>query len=145
VLGAALSTGNQLGTNALPITAEIESVSLASPIALSEGTLDGAMLTLTLTSVTYESRITAGSFRLSSVPGLTVSSVARTSDTVATLTLGFDGTDFDRNTSLSVTVLAAALSTGNQLSTNALPITAEIESVSLPSPIPFSQGTLAGG
>ena len=94
----------------------------SSPTSLTEDTLDGATLTVTLPSgFTYAAGVTAASFKLVTSPtiaGLSVSTVTggATGTTVATLTLAAGaGYGFDAASTLAVKVLAAAHSGSSDL------------------------------
>ena len=97
------------------------SITATNPSPLVEGTLNNATLTVTLTNTTFTSGVTVSSFMLggTAVPGLTIASVAPVSsgDTSATLTLGYDGSNFDDQRLLGVTVEAAAHALVGDLST----------------------------
>ncbi len=103
--GSAPATVTITVTDALAAT-----ISATTPDPLTEDTLDGATLTVTLVNTTYEPTPTANQFTLAGVTGVTVSGVTRAGNTEATLTLAFDraANDFDTNASLTVTVLEAA-------------------------------------
>ncbi|MEE8519911.1 MAG: Ig-like domain-containing protein, partial [Gemmatimonadota bacterium] len=100
-----------------------------SPASLTEGNLAGATLTVDLTDGTYVATPLTSHFTLIGAPtGTTISGVTRDSGTRATLTLAFDGTDFDADASLSVTVLQTALATGTgPATTGSVPVTAVLE------------------
>ena len=86
-------------------------ISSTSPAPLREVNLHGTTVTVTLTETAFAAGVTASSFTLTSgVPGLSIGSVATVSDgdTTATLTLDYDGTNFDVVDSLSVNLVAAA-------------------------------------
>ena len=89
------------------VTAGTESV-VASPAApLTEATLNGSTVTLTLTGGVYESRYTVGNnVTVSGIAGVTVNrfNVDRVSDTQVVVELIFDGTDFDTDAALTFTV-----------------------------------------
>ena len=101
--------------------------------ALLEGTLTEANLfagaataTVTLMGTEYVSGLSADDFTLSAdVPGtVSLSSVARTSTTVATLTLSHSGGDITANGELMVNLLASGHTGTAALATNGLVITA---------------------
>ena len=117
VLQAALATGTgPATTGTVTITAVVEvnaSITGTTPASLTESNLNGATVTVTITDGTYDDPLVTTDFTLNGAPaGTTINSVVRDSATQATLTLAFDGTDFDTNASMSVTVLQAALATG---------------------------------
>ena len=96
------------------------------------GTVDEAALfatpaptvTVTLLRSEYAGTLVAGNFMLSDTIDGTVSitGVARTSTTVATLTLGYDNVDITADGTLSVTVLATGHTGSGSLSSLSLPI-----------------------
>ncbi len=110
-----------------------------NPTTLTEANLNGATVTVTLFNTEY---VPAGSLQAAqftptgTVPGVTVMSVSRTDATNAVLTLAYDGTDFDTDSFISLSILAAAHTgiggnlavrigaTGNVVS---LPVTAVVE------------------
>ena len=85
--------------------------STSSP--LTETTLDESVVTLTLSGRAYESSQTKirDAVTVAGIPGVTVrrSDVDRVSDTVVTVELTFDGTDFDTDATLTFTVGANAI------------------------------------
>ena len=115
------------------LTAQIyvkESFSAAVASPLREATLDGSVVTLTLTGLVYERDISKirGAVSVSSLPGVTIKadSIQRVSDTVITVELTADGTDFDTDTVLTFSVDADAIAdyTGTGL-TAGVPVTEE--------------------
>ena len=95
-------------------------ITATNPSPLVEGTLNNATVTVTLANTTFASGVTVSSFMLgTAVPGLTIASVAPVSsgDTTATLTLGYDGSNFDDQRLFGVTVAAAAHALVGDLST----------------------------
>ena len=113
----------------------------ASP-ALAEGNLDGADVELTLDAGDFAETVGTSDVTASGVSGVSVSSVTRDSDTQATATLAFDGTDFDADATLSLTVSAGALAHSDTDLSATLPVTAVDEppppppppAVSIPAP-----------
>jgi len=90
-------------TATVPVTAVTESVKASSAARLTEATLNGSMVTLTLSGRSYESQHTVGNnVTVSGMTGVSVSpfDVERISDTQVTIRLIFDGTDFDTNGAL---------------------------------------------
>ena len=82
---------------------------------LSENTtLNGGTVVLTLANETFlDATLVAGNFTLNNAPtGVTISGVVYNSTTQATLTLAYDGTDFDSNvTTVNVTISNTELTT----------------------------------
>ena len=143
VLQAALATGTgPVTTGTVTVTALLESAAITgtSPASLTETNLNGATVTVELTDGTYDASLFTTDFTLNGAPaGTTINSVARDTGTQATLTLAFDGTDFDTNASLSVTVLQAALATGTgPVTTGTVTVTAALESAAITGTIPVS-------
>ena len=114
VLQAAFSpVAGPATTGTVTVTAVLESAAITgtNPASLTETNLNGADVTVTITNATYDDPLGTGDFTLNGAPaGTTISGVTRDTATQATLTLLFDGTDFDTNASMSVTVLQAAFS-----------------------------------
>ena len=114
---------------------------------LDENNLNGSTVTVTLmgTDAEYVDPLTPANFTLTeNVEGdVTISNVARTSTTVATLTLTHDGTDISANGALSLTVLASAHTGSGDLNAGSLPIEAApaVETVAITSTDgPYSVG-----
>ncbi len=99
---------------------------IATPSSLTEATLDGATVTVMLTNTEYVPGVLATNlFTVTlSGSGVTVSTAARTSAVLATLTLAYGGTGIDANTTLGITVLDAAHSGTGNLDTATIPVTA---------------------
>ena len=132
VLQAALASGTgPATTGTVTVTAVVEvtaSITGTTPASLTETNLNGATVTVTLTDGTYDASLFTTDFTLNGAPaGTTINSVVRDSATQATLTLTFDGTDFDTNASMSVTVLAGALVAGGPATTGTVTVTAVVE------------------
>ena len=113
------------------VTAVPESVNASSVAPLTEATLNGGVVTLTLRDRIYESRHTVGNnVTVSGMTGVTVNrfSVERISDTQVNVELIFDGTDFDTDATLTFKVGANAVVgyNGAELVTQ-LPVIAVIE------------------
>ena len=130
--------GNEGGTLTL-------STSIASP--LTEATLHESVVTLTLSGGTYESSRSRirDAVTVSGIDGVTVRrlDVDRVSDTVVTVELTFDGTDFDTDGTLTFTVGAGAIADydGGAL-TAQIAVAAGTESVVASTPSPLSGATL---
>ena len=99
-------------TATVRVTAVTESVSASSAVPLTEATLNGSVVTLTLSGGIYESRYTVGnSVTVSGITGVTVNrfDVDRVSDTQVNVKLIFDGTDFDTDAILTFRIGADAI------------------------------------
>ena len=95
------------------VTAVAESVVASPAVPLTEATLNGSVVTLTLSGGNYESQYTVGNnVTVSGITGVTVSkfNVKRVSDTQVNVELVFDGTDFDADAMLIFKVAAEAVS-----------------------------------
>ena len=121
------------GNNAVALTAASvtnntssdPAASLTAPTPLTEANLNGATVTVTLVNTGYENPLGTG-FTLTTedVAGtVSLSGVARPSDTVAMLTLSYTGEAFIGDGTLSVTVLADSHTDAGDLTTNTVPIT----------------------
>ncbi len=114
--------------------------------SLTEATLDGSVVTLTLSGGTYErsSFSVARAITVSGIDGVTFRSwdVDRISDTEVTVELTFNG-DFDTNATLTVTVGADAIAgyDGSAL-TAQIPVTGGTESIVASTTAPLTEATL---
>ncbi len=100
-------------------------IASTTPTALTETNLNGATLGIELSGTVFVGGVSPSSFQLSTTPtiaGLSIASATRTSDTEATLTLRFDGTDFDTQATLLVRVPAAAHRFGGDQDTGAVAV-----------------------
>ena len=113
------------------VTANAESVVASTVTPLTETTLNGSVVTLTLNDGIYESQYTVGNnVTVSGITGVTVNrySVERLSGTQVNVELIFDGTDFDTDTTLTITVGADAVKGYNGTALTAqLPVNAVVE------------------
>ena len=99
-----------------------------------EENLDGSTLILALAETVWSSPLSVAGFSLAGAPaGVSIMSVERNTDTTATLTLAFDGTDFDSDMAIGVTVLATAHSGTTDLVSRLITITANQEASGEPS------------
>ena len=132
----------------LPVTALEESVVATTPQPLTEATLDGSVVTLTLSSAAYErsSFDVRDHVKVSGIAGVSVGTfgIRRRSDTVVTVELTFSG-NMTTNGTLTFTVEAGALVGYNGPAlTTTLPVTALEESVVATTPQPLTEATLDG-
>jgi len=115
---------------------------ISAPDALSEGSLNSKAIIVNLTGDNFkDNMLDAANFTLVNAPiGLTVGSVSCNNDTQCTISLAFDGTDFDSDISnLTLTIKGAELASGSDLSAaNYLSITANQE----PTDINLSSDTI---
>ena len=132
----------------ITVTGGKESVAAAIETPLAEATLDGSVVTLTLSGRTYERsyfRI-RNAISVSGIEGVTIgtSGVDRVSDTEITVELTFNG-DFDADTALTLTVGAEALLRYNGPGLTAqLPVTGGHESIAAATEAPLTEVTLDG-
>ena len=97
---------------------------------LTEDTLNGSTVTVTLVNTEYVGTPSTADFTLTTtdVPGtVTVSGVSRDSATEATLTLAYVGTNLTADGTLSVTVRESGHTGSGNLATNSVPIMAIID------------------
>ena len=135
-------------TAQLPVTASMESVSAATTSPLTERTLDGNVVTLTLNGRSYaQSRVDIGkAVKVSGVRGLAVEwfDVDRVSDTEVRVELEFND-DIDEDATLTFTVGADAIAGyGGSALTTQLPVTASTESLTASTPVPLTEAILNG-
>ena len=122
-----------------------------SHAGLTEVNLSGAQVSLSLTNETFaDGTLSSGNFTLNNAPsGTSIGSVTYNSSTSATVTLIFNGTDFDANvTNFSITIAGAELTSGSPVTSNTLTITATVEvapTVTTASIGSFSATTASGG
>ena len=136
-------------TPTVPVTAIRESVNASSSAPLTEATLNGSMVTLTLSGRIYEAHHTIGNnVTVSGITGVTVSKfdVERISDTQVNLKLIFDGTDFDANATLTFKVeLDAVMGYKGAALVAQLPVIAVVERrpiITAFAPRPLTETTL---
>ena len=132
----------------LPVSAGMESVTATTASPLAEATLDGSVVTLTLSGGAYASSIFAvrGGVTVSGIEGVSVGTfgVERVSDTKVTVELDFNG-DIDADGTLTFTVSAGAIANYNGAPLAAqLPVSAGMESVTASTTSPLTEATLDG-
>lgn len=106
------------------------SASISPASALTEENLDTNSIDVTLTGTTFlDSALDKANFTLNNAPqGLMTESVTYTDAEHCTVNLVFDQTDFDSDvTTFSLTIKAAELACGTDLTSGALTITATVE------------------
>ena len=124
----AIASYNQGFTAQLSVTAVEESLAASTEFSLTEATLHGSIVTLTLSGRAYEeySFQIEDALTVSGIDDVTFEeyiSVERTSDTEVRVKLTFDG-DFDTDATLTFTVGADAIAGYNQGFTAQIPVTA---------------------
>ena len=132
-------------TAQVPVTAIAESLVATTESPLTEATLSGSVVTLTLSGRSYDSSRydIERALTISGIEGVTASSVRRVSDTKVTITLAFSG-NIDADSTLTITVGADAINNYNQAFTIQLPVTAVEESVVATTVAPLTEATLHG-
>jgi endonuclease I len=116
---------------AVHLVTPVPTATLSSPASLDEYGLDGALLTLALTNTSFaDATLLVSNFTLNGAPtGLSLQSVQYLGSTSARLILGFDGTDFDDNLSLSVNISPVELTTISVLTSSAVAVSAYYETL----------------
>ena len=131
----------------LPVTAGQESVVATTDAPLTESTLDGSVVTLTLTGGIYERYWIDDDVEVSGIDGVTFDGffdLDRISDTVITVELEFNG-NIDTDATLTFTVGAGAIAGyGGPALVAQLPVTAGQESVVATTKAPLAESTLDG-
>ena len=113
--GSILASGAQDGTVRLWDPSSLQpALTVSTALPLTEATLHGSVVILTLTSGTYKQEIGFGdvSMTVSGIDGITIGrwgEVERLSDTEVAVPLEFDRTDFDTDATLTFTVDADAI------------------------------------
>ena len=132
-------------TAQVPVTAVEESLVTTTETPLTEATLNGSVVTLTLSGRVY-TRFGSDIERaltISGIDGVTTSRVRRVSNTQMTLTLAFFR-NIDADSTLTITVGAGAIANYNQTFTVQLPVTAVEESLVATTASPLTEATLHG-
>ena len=134
-------------TAQIPVTAGTESLAASTVAPLTEATLDESVVTLTLSGRVYEqsSFSIRDAVTVAGIDGVTVGTfdVDRVSDTEITVELTFDGTDFDTDATLTLTVEAGAIAGYDGAAFTAqLPVTAGMESLVASTAVPLTESTL---
>ena len=144
--GALVNYNGSPLTATLPVTSLQESVVASTPQPLTEATLDGSVITLTLSNAAYESFIfdIRDNVKVSGIAGVSIGTfgIDRVSDTVVTVELDFNG-NLDSDGTLTFTIEADAIAgySGSAL-TATLSVTALEESVVASTPQPLTEATL---
>ena len=129
------SDGSLLASGALDGTVRLWDASFLQPalvasteFPLTEATLHGSVVTLTLNGWVYEQWLSSDAATVSGIDGVTVEEyigVDRVSDTEVTVELTFDGTDLDTDATLTFTLDAWTIVDGNDREFTAqVPVTA---------------------
>ncbi|MDE0484243.1 MAG: cohesin domain-containing protein [Candidatus Poribacteria bacterium] len=138
---------NEAFTFEFPVTAVEESISASTKVDLTEETLHGNVVTLTLDGRSYEQFFfhIQDAVSFSGIEGVTIDTfgVDRVSDTVITFELSFSG-NFDEDATLTITVGADAIAGYPEGFTLELPVTAVEESISVSTDEDLTEATLDG-
>ena len=140
--------GNAL-TATLPVTAIEESLDASTDAPLTEATLDGSTITLSLTGLTGEHFADewdiGDALSTSGIEGAGVNGydVRRVNDTEATVELTFSG-NIDEDTPLTLIVGPDAIAGYNRTFTFQFPVTAVEESLNASTKAPLTEATLDG-
>ena len=140
-------SGNAL-TTTLPVTAVAESLTASTESPLTETTVHGSIITLTLTGRRFaDSRWDIErAVTLSGIDGVTISDffgIERVSDTVVTVELAFAG-NIDTDGTLTITVGADAIGGYDEDFTFEFPVTAAQESLEASTESPLTEAILHG-
>ena len=145
--GAIANYSGSAFTTRLPVTASTESLVASSAAPLTEATLDGSVITLTLSGRAYDrSSFSIGrAVTVSGVDGVTIADffgVDRVSDTEITVELTFNG-DIDTDSTLTFTVAADAIANySGSAFTARLPVSSGTESLVAATEAPLTESTL---
>lgn len=120
---------------------------LVSASALTEDSLNNGTIVAELTTGQYVSSLTTTAFTLTGAPaGTFVASVVRNSDVKATLTLGYNNTDFDANQNIGVSVAASQILQSLPVtSANTVPVTANVETLAATPMLRYGLSYYTGG
>ena len=135
-------------TAQVPVTAVEESLVATTEIPLTEATLHGSVVTLTLSGRVYARSPfdIQDAVSVSGIDGVTFDSffdIDRVSNTEVTVKLSFFG-NFDEDSSLTITVGADAIAGYPEGFTVQLPVTAVEESITASTEFPLTEATLDG-
>ena len=144
--GAIAGYGGPALTAQVSVSAGTEAFVASTDAPLTEATLDGSVVTLTLTGRTYESSIFTirNAITLSGVSGLTIATfgVTRVSDTEVTVELTLNG-NIDTDSTLTLTLAASGIANYDGTGYSAqLPVTASAESMVASTDAPLTEATL---
>ena len=146
--GAIANYSGSAFTAQVPVSASTESLIVSTAAPLTEATLDGSVVTLTLSGRTYEDSTFSvrRSVTVSGIDGVTVGTfdIDRVSDTVVTVELTFAG-NIDTDSTLTFTVGAGAIAGyDGPAFTAQVPVTSGSESLVASTTTPLTESTLDG-
>ena len=130
----------------IPVTGTQESVVASTKAPLTEATLDGSIVTFTLSGRNYvrSSYDIERAMTLAGIDGVTIDDVDRNSNMEIAVELAFNG-DFDTEATLTFTVGADAIEGYNgEAFTAEIPVSGEQESVIVSTKAPLTEATLDG-
>ncbi len=133
-------------TAQVSVTGEQESIVASTEAPLTEATLDGSVVTLTLSGRDYvgSSYDIERALTITGIDGVTVDDVDRNSNTEIAVKLGFNG-DFDTDATLTLNVGSGAIANYNGPAFAAqLPVTGRQESIVASTEAPLTEETLHG-
>ena len=123
-----------------------QTLTASTPQALTEYNLEDAVVTLTLTSRTYEEQVSPQAVTVSGIAGVSLSDVTRESDTVLKVKLAFPLIDFDADATLTFSVKAAAIARYDGAPLTAkIPVIGVAESLSALPVAPLTETNLDAG
>ena len=147
--GAIANYSGSAFTAQVPVSASTESLVVSTTAPLTEATLDGSVVTLTLSGRTYEDSTFSvrRSVTVSGIDGVTFDDffdLDRVSDTVVTVELTFAG-NIDTDSTLTFTVGAGAIAGyDGPAFTAQVPVTSGSESLVASTTTPLTEATLDG-
>ncbi len=131
---------NEAFTLQVPVTAVEETLVATTAAPLTEATLSGSVVTLTLDGRVLN---TSGTVSVSGIEGVTISRISRVSNTQMTVSLTFSG-NIDADSTLTITVSAARIASYNEGFTIQVPVTAVTETLVATTEAPLTEATLSG-
>ena len=126
--GAIVDYTEEAFTGEISVTALKEVLSASAVLPLTEATLNGSTVELTMTGATFEEDIAKirDAVTVTGIDGVTIDTATaeRLSDRKITVGLDYDGTDFSRDTTLTFTITAKAIANHNGEVTTEIPVAA---------------------
>ncbi len=130
IAGSELTSGNELSSNELEISANDEELTAEAEVSLSETNLDAGIININLTGESFDdNQFSSESFQLNNAPsGTSIELIEYVDATNATISLAFDGTDFDADfEQLSISISADELIGCQDLTSESLTVYSELE------------------
>ena len=137
---------NEAFTIQLPVTAVEETLVATTEAPLTETTLNGSVVTLTLSGRSFVEYSRDPTITMSGIEGANIAryGIERVSDTKMTVALTFSG-NIDVDSTLTITVSADRIASYNQGFTVQVPVTAVEESLVATTETPLTEAILNGG